>query len=209
MLTKKQVNLLNVFQTPFEELTFKQIKERSEEKSNNLLQLALKDFKNNNIILSKKIGSTYIHKLNLENKSTLIYLDLINQNHSLHMPLLENIELSLKTITPFFILIVFGSYAKKKNRKSSDLDVAILINDASQKKDIEIIMETIKRRELQKIDSHIITLNEFKEMLNSEYENLGKQIYKNNVAYYGHQTYVELLKWMTKQNYLFKEQKMN
>jgi predicted nucleotidyltransferase len=209
MLTKKQVNLLNVFQTPFEELTFKQIKERSEEKSNNLLQLALKDFKNNNIILSKKIGSTYVHKLNLENKSTLIYLDLINQNHSLHVPILENIETSLKTVTPFFILIVFGSYAKNKNRKSSDLDVAILINDASQKKDIEIIMETIKRRELQKIDSHIITLNEFKEMLKADYENLAKQICKNNVVYYGYQIYVELLKWMTKQNYLFKEQKMN
>ncbi len=209
MLTKKQVNLLNVFQTPFEELTFKQIKERSEEKSNNLLQLALKDFKNNNLILSKKIGSTYVHKLNLENKSTLIYLDLINENHSLHVPILENIETSLKTVTPFFILIVFGSYAKKKNRKSSDLDVAILINDAFQKKDIEIIMETIKRRELQKIDSHIITLNEFKEMLKADYENLAKQIYKNNVVYYGYQTYVELLKWMTKQNYLFKEQKMN
>jgi len=86
------------------------------------------------------------------------------------------------------------------------MDIAI-INNKEQTKDIQIALETIKRRETQEIDYHIITVEEFQEMLNADYENLGKEIYRNNIIYYGYQNYLEILKCVFKQNYLFKEQK--
>ena len=39
-----------------------------------------------------------------------------------------------------------------------------------------------------------ITRREFLEMLRADYENVGKQIYKNNLVYYGFTDYINLIR---------------
>lgn len=197
MITKQQLNILSVFhKNIFAEFTFKQIKEKTMQKSNNIIQIALKEFQKENIIKIKITGDVTTYILNLDNNLTLAYLNIINQSQKQKLPkeILAEIQKRILKQTEFFILIIFGSYVKKNATEKSDLDVAIIVESEQTKKEITPFLETIKRREIQPIDYHIFTRLEFLEMLRADVENLGKQIYKNNLVYYGFIEYCNLIR---------------
>ena len=198
MLTKEQVNILSVFKEDiFAILTFRQIKEQSRQKSNNIVQIALKEFQNQNIIQSKKTGDVTTYNLNLSNNLTLSYLNLINEYEikktKIPIKIIDEIQKRVFKYTEFFVLIIFGSYVKNKATKKSDLDVAFIVESESTKKEIIPYIETIKRREIISIDYHVFTKIEFLEMLKIDIENVGKQIFKSNIVYYGYIPYCNLI----------------
>lgn len=198
MLTNEQLNILSVFKDNlFASLTFKQIKEQSKQKSNNVTQIALEKFKIYKLINKTQIGDISTYSLNLDNNLTYSYLNLINEaNISKKLPLeiLNEIQKKISKYTEFFILSVFGSHAKDKATEKSDLDIVVIVESEQTKKEITPYLETIKRREVTKIDSHIFTRFEFLEMLNADYENLGKQIYKSSITYHGYIDYIQLVR---------------
>ncbi len=197
MLTKEQLNILSVFKEDiFVSFTFKQIKEQSRQKSNNIVQIALKEFQKQDLVKTKATGNVTTYQLNLDNNLTLSYLNIINELNKKSFPkeILKEIQKRISKQTEFFILIIFGSYAKDKATEKSDLDIAVIVESEQTKKEINPYLETIKRRELIKIDYHIFTRKEFLEMLKADYENVGKQIYKNNLVYYGFIEYCNLIK---------------
>jgi predicted nucleotidyltransferase len=180
MLTKKQIQLLSILK-PFREYTRKQIKEISKESSNNLIQIALINLKQQNILKEKKVGKSSLFSLNLNNL-TKTYLSLANQE-SLTKQTKQTINILTEEIekyVSFYSIVIFGSYAENKQRKHSDLDVAIIIKDKIQKTNMKLAINSTKNKSLQKLDIHVISKIEFKEMLNQEEENLGKQILENH-----------------------------
>lgn len=199
MLTREQLNILSVLKKDiFASLTFKQIKLGSRQKSNNLVQIALKEFKKQSIVKPKQTGDVTAYSLNLNNNLTLSYLNLINDfdinKSKIPRIVLEVIKNRIFKHTELFVLIVFGGYAKNKATKKSDLDIAVIVESEVTKKDITPLLETVKRREVIKIDYHIFTRFEFLEMLKADFENVGKQIFKNNLVYYGYIPYCNLIK---------------
>jgi len=199
MLTKQQLTIFSVFKKDlFASLTFKQIKEESKQKSNNIVQIALKQFKEQNLVKTKITGDVTTYSLNLENNLTLSYLNVINdlELHKRKFPkeILAEIQKKISKQTNFFILLIFGSYAKNKAIEKSDLDLAVIIESEQTKKETAPLLETVKRREIKPIDYHIFTRNEFLEMLRAESENVGKQIYKNNLIYYDFIGYCNLIR---------------
>ena len=199
MLTKEQLNILSVFKKDIPTcLTFKQIKEKSKQKSNNMLQIALEEFQREGIVKTTKVGNITTFQLNLDNNLTLSYLNLINETEintkKFPKEILKDVQKKVSKYTEYFILIVFGSYAKENATKKSDLDIALIVESEQTKKEFTPFLETIKRREIIPIDYHIFTRNEFLEMLKTDYENLGKQIYKNNLVYYGLISYYSLVR---------------
>ena len=199
MLTKEQIRILGVFHAGiFAELTFKQIKEQSRQKSNNIVQIALKEFQKQNVIKPKTTGDVTAYSLNFDNNLAISYMNLINQGEvskrKYPREILAEIQKRLFKQTEFFILLVFGSYAKNKATEKSDLDIAVIIESEQTKKGIAPVLETIKRREIQSIDYHIFTRSEFLEMLKADVENVGKQIYKNNLIHYGYTEYCHLIR---------------
>ncbi len=201
MLTKEQLNIFGVFQKNiFAELTFKQIKEQNGQKSNNIVQIALKEFQKHGLVRTKVTGDVTTYLLNLDNNLTLSYLNLINGNELVKRKfpknILEDIQKRIFKQTEFFILIVFGSYAKGKATGKSDLDVAVIVESEQTKKDIPPLLETVKRREIKQIDYHVFTRDEFLQMLVTDFENVGKQIYKNSIIYYGFIEYCHLIRGM-------------
>ncbi len=198
MLTKEQLRILSVFKKDiFAGMTFKQIKQGSRQKSNNMVQIAIKEFQKQEIIKSKKIGDVTVYSLNLDSGLALSYLNIINEaeisESKLLKKILKDIQKRIFKQTEFFILIVFGSYAKGNASKSSDLDIAVIVESTQTKHDIVPFLETIKRREITPIDHHIFTRTEFLEMLRKDFENVGKQIFKGGVVYYGYIPYCNLL----------------
>ena len=199
MLTKQQLAILGVFKKDlFASLTFKQIKEESKQKSNNIVQIALREFKEQNLVKTKITGDVTTYSLNLANNATLSYLNLINdldlQKRKFPKEILSEVQKKISKQTDFFILIIFGSYAKNKATEKSDLDLAVIIESEQTKKEVTPLIETVKRREIKPIDYHIFTRDEFLEMLKAESENVGKQIYKNSLIYYGFIEYCNLIR---------------
>jgi len=200
MLTKEQLKILSVFKKGlFPQLTFRQIKEKAKQKSNNLIQGAIKEFKRQEIIKTKKTGDVTTYSLNYDNNLTYSYLNLINdleiaKNKLLPKEILNTLQWRISRNTQLFILIVFGSYAKSKADEKSDLDIAVIIKSEETKKEILPFIETLKRRELINIDYHFFTEADFIEMLNEEQENVGKQIYKNSIIYYNFISYLNMIR---------------
>ena len=194
MLTKQQLKIFGVFKKNlFVELTFSQIKSQSRQKSNNVTQLAIKEFQRQGLIQQRKTGDVSTYSLDLSNNLTLAYLNLINEAEIRQKPFEAIKAIREKMPTEFFILLLFGSQIKGTATKKSDLDIAIIVESEQAKKNTLPVLETIKRREIIKIDYHVFTRKEYLEMLKAENENLGKQIYTDNVVYYGYIAYCKLI----------------
>jgi len=199
MLTKEQLNIFSVFKKDvFASLTFKQIKQQSRQKSNNLVQIALKEFQNQDIVKTNKVGDVMTYSLNLNNNQTFSYLNVVNEAEIIKSRVpkktLEDIQNRIFKRTELFILIVFGSYARNEATKKSDLDIALIVESEDTKKEIAPFLETIKRREVIPIDCHIFARAEFLEMLRADSENVGKQIFKSSIVYYGYIPYCNMVR---------------
>ena len=204
MITKQQLRILSVYgNNLFGELTFRQVKEQSMQKSNNVVQIALREFLRNGLVRPRQVGDVNTYSLNL-NSLACSYLNLINElklgERRLPFKVLNEIRLRVSRCTPFFIMLVFGSYAKGKATPKSDLDIAIIVESPPTKKEIIPALETVKRRELLGIDCHIFTLGEFKEMLKASQENVGKEIFRDGIICHGAIAYYSIISSLKNEN---------
>src|SRR4030042_478511 len=202
MLTQEQINILSVFaREPFKGLTFKQVKALSRQKSNNVTQIALKSCQKEGIVKVERTGNVREYFLDMDSGLAHSYLNLIGEIELQRRKLSKGITDVLREIrdrismrTEFFILLVFGSYASGEATTRSDLDMAVIVEDEGMRKEIAPYLETVKRRSVLGIDCHVFTREEFLEMLSSEQENLGKQIYRKSVIIRGRIEYYNLIK---------------
>ena len=184
MLTKKQFRILEIFsQNIYHSYPFKQVIDAYGGKSKSLIPSYLKKLVNDSILLKEKISNVGIYRLNLDNPQIFSYL------HALFWEKLPSpARLSVKEIIdasyagfPFACIVVFGSYAEGTKKKDSDLDIALIIPDNSDRKAAEKVMDKAKMVSVLKLDIHIILQQEFADMLNADYENLGKEIARKNL----------------------------
>lgn len=197
MITEKQLRIFEVFaKKPFAEYTRKEVKKESKEKSNNSLALAINLLKKEEILIEKKIGKSGLLKLNLENDISFYYLALCNNNRIAH-----NVKLALDILkkeiseqTPFYSISIFGSYAVGEQKKDSDLDVAVFIDNEPARKQIEALVNSAKLKSVLEMDIHVIPRLEMIEMLANKEENLGKQIARNHLAVCNHGIFYEIIK---------------
>jgi len=196
MLTKKQLAIFQVFvKNPFTAYTLKQIKLFSKEKSNNALGIAVKQFKKESLLNEQKVGKSSLYTLNFDND--LIYYYIALANHSRLDRLARNtikiIKENIEKYTKFYSIVIFGSYAAQKQKKESDFDVAIFIEAEDSRKEINKALRTAALKSILNIDWHVITKDEFLEMLKLDEENLGKQIARKHLAVHNHQIFYALL----------------
>src|SRR3989344_4429659 len=132
MITEKRLKIFEVFaKKPFAEYTRKEVKKESKEKSNNALALAINLLKKEEVLIERRIGRSGLLTLNLEHDLTYYYLTLCNNKR-----ILQNVKQALGSLkkeisekTPFYSITIFGSYAFGKQKKDSDLDVAVFIDN--------------------------------------------------------------------------------
>lgn len=186
MLTEKQLKILDIFRKNFnKKLTFNEIKSQSKINSNSFIQRTLSNCMYEGIIETECLGKgMLLYKLKINNLS-LSYFQLIAfELYSLPKNVLYKIQNEISELTSAYSLVIFGSYAKAKQSKNSDLDVAVIIEDKKIFSEVKAKIESIKMEELLKIDCEIFTTREFKEMLESKKENVGKEIARNNLVFY-------------------------
>ncbi len=91
---------------------------------------------------------------------------------------------------PFFICLVFGSYAKGTAQKGSDLDICTITNEQEVIKEINTIFD-ITPFEVHSLE---FSSKEFNKMLKSKDYNIGRAIVKNKVILKNIEAFYELIK---------------
>lgn len=197
MITEKQLRIFGVFaKRPFAEFTRKQVKKESKEKSNNALALTVNHLKNEEVLIEKKVGKSGLLTLNLNNDMTFNYIALCNNQGMEKMvrTAVRRLKDEIDSITQFYSIVIFGSYADGEQKGSSDLDVAAFIEGDEKRKQIEAAINSAKMKTLVEIDAHVIPKAEMIEMLTSDEENLGKQIARKHLAVHNHQIFYDIVR---------------
>ncbi len=184
MLTPKQIRIFEAFlRKPYKELTYKEIKDYSKEKSNSITQKAVVNFLAEDLVKKREVGNIILYAVNLDNITVFSYFDILIKEKISNL-----VKSSLKIIreelsnTEFLSLVIFGSYAEGKQKEKSDLDIAIFINSVDEKKNCELSMKSAELKSILQIDARIITKDEMLRMLKDKHENLGKQIAYKHLA---------------------------
>ena len=112
----------------------------------------------------------------LRNKNILVMLNNINKDMG----------------SALYVLLLFGSYARKEQAKNSDIDIMFIVPDGTEDK-FERKAHQISR--LMPLPIHYLTFSEsqFLEMINAKEFNVGKEAFKNNVILHGLENYYEMI----------------
>lgn len=91
-----------------------------------------------------------------------------------------------------YILLIFGSYAKKTQTKNSDIDLMFIVPDGKEdlfEKDVHLIARSLP------LPIHYLVFSEkqFLNMIYAKESNVGKEALKNNIILYNIETYYEMI----------------
>ncbi len=104
--------------------------------------------------------------------------------------MLDDFKNALKTRC--YILLVFGSYAKKTQTKSSDIDLMFIVPDGKERlleKEIDLTARSLPL----KIHHLVFSEKQFMEMHNAKGLNVGKEALKNNIILHGVEMFYEMI----------------
>lgn len=195
-LLKKQYEIDKVFlEKPWKPLTYLEIQKISKKRSKWFIYKELDRLKDNNMIVPKKIGKrTLVYNARLDTASAQQYWGFLSEyvawtKKGFPLQIIENLK--SKMPTPFFSLIVTGSYVKGTNTKNSDIDVVIISDHESKSIYAELRYET--ETSIPKVHLYVFTRQEFIEMLSAKKENYGKEIVRNSLIFLGGAQYYSLL----------------
>ena len=144
-----------------------------------------------NVLISKTIGKSTLCELN----NSYYGIELYEAENNRKEDFLKNKNLKqvYKEVMPkvkssFFIFLVFGSYAKGKSAKSSDIDVMFVSNERGFEEKISTLFSLLP------IKTHVLvfTEEEFIRMKDSKKSNVIKEAIENNIILYGVESYYRL-----------------
>lgn len=144
-----------------------------------------------NIITINKIGNSSQVQFNNVLSEKVFKVETLRKNQLLSNKNLKVLNNNLNDINnPFFIALIFGSYAKKTNSIKSDIDLCIICNDESIIKKIESKIQLLPLD----IDLNIFSVEEFESMLLTKKFNVGHEIVKSNIILQGIENYYKIIK---------------
>ncbi len=150
------------------------------------------------IISRGKIGNTNPIKINLKISREIYNIEEKRTGEFLsENPKLRLIQRDIEEIGyPFMIVLIFGSYVKNIQTKSSDIDICIISDNKVKRNEL---IEALSLFNL-KLEIQRFTTKEFISMIEKKQNNLGNEIVKSNIVLYGIENYYNLIsKWMKKE----------
>ena len=180
------------------------IENREKELSiNQIAKLLKKDYKNTHNIVTRLSKANIVeltpfgksHRVTLLNKAhPLIFeAEYIRRKEFLKNKDLAVMSDSFKSFhSKLYILLVFGSYAKKTQTKHSDIDLLFIAPDMAEEK-MEKEIQNIAGTLPLKIHVNIFKESDFKAMKNSKETTVGSEAIKNNIILHGVELYYEMI----------------
>ncbi len=109
------------------------------------------------IVKKKEVGKSSLCSLNKWNTSSeMIYAENERAQEIFRHSDLRQLhkEIMSKSSTPFFILLLFGSFAKEKNNKHSDIDLMFVTNEANFEEKMQRILRMLP------LDIHLLVFTQ-------------------------------------------------
>lgn len=162
---------------------------------------SIKALVQNKIIVTEEVGASILCTLNVNEQKTLDYITFIENSNKYELykknPKLKEISERLieqiKLHTPFFTMLVFGSYAKGTHHERSDIDI-IIITDRKHINTVNKEVSNLQAIYTEKISVMPMTRKDYEQMLMSKEEvNVGKESLKNHVIMYGSELYYQIV----------------
>ncbi|HIH15076.1 MAG TPA: nucleotidyltransferase domain-containing protein [Nanoarchaeota archaeon] len=91
-----------------------------------------------------------------------------------------------------YMLLIFGSYAKKTQTKNSDIDLMFIVPDGKEELFEKDVHRAAKSLPLS-IHELVFSEKQFLEMVDAKKSNVGQEALKNNIILYGIETYYEMI----------------
>lgn len=194
--SRKQLGLLKAFiKEPWGQFTTAQIKEISKNKSQNYVFGALKKFVRARILKEERQGNVNVYSADSESESCIAYFafaEYLIKDMRSDIPLKSIKQVTDGIKSPFYALLIGGSYAEGTQKQSSDIDIAIIIPDCEKKKSFEAVL-TRGELIMPEVHGFIFTREEFYLMLVNKEYNYGKEIAKKHIIVYGAEAYYKIL----------------
>jgi predicted nucleotidyltransferase len=188
-LTKTSVEILAFLNSRIREtFTVRQITEAIGKDYKITYTMTMRLAEQNYIIAEKKRPVTYC-RLNLKgNSSVLAYIEGVRASRFFEkhkdIEILVN-DLTSKISSPFFTLILFGSYVKGTASPRSDLDVLLIIPERSFEKEVEAAVGSVQRVSPLGIHETVLAYSEFLELLEQKKPNVAWEAIDNRIVPYG------------------------
>ncbi len=196
MLKKEYEVLLQFVKEPWKKFTFKEVKTRTGKKSESYVYNSLKSFVKAGILKEEKAGNVVLYYPDIKSLKTQSYAGFISEYVAWsrkHIPYNDLQKIAWKMPTEFYIFIVTGSYAKNKQKETSDIDVAIIVGDSEEPKKVYAELKLACELNIPQIHLYVFKKSEFLQMLLNDEANYGKEIAKNNLILYGGEEYYRVM----------------
>ncbi|HLC53878.1 MAG TPA: nucleotidyltransferase domain-containing protein [Candidatus Nanoarchaeia archaeon] len=185
-------------QKPWKKLSYSEIRKISGKKSKSYIYHALSNLMHGSIVQTQQVGKSFLYGLNLDSIQTQAYLGFLSEYlawQETHVPneIVETLARKARKVTPFFVFIVTGSYAKKTQTKKSDLDVTIVCDDSINPKAIEAEIDLEGKTSRPQVHYFVFRKKEFLEMLTNDEQNYGKEVARHNLIFFGGDIYFNIL----------------
>ncbi len=135
--------------------------------------------KNEGLLQISKVGNTNQCRFNYKYDGKIWMVEDSRRNTLLKN---KNIKVIFDRVNdvenPFFTLLLFGSYANNKSKKYSDIDLCLITDVTQLNAKIKQIVRLLPLN-IQLLD---FTVDEFRSMLDTKKQNVGKEIVNNNVV---------------------------
>ncbi|MBI4981449.1 nucleotidyltransferase domain-containing protein [Candidatus Woesearchaeota archaeon] len=161
-----------------------------------LVQKNIQQLKKEKIINIVRAGKTDLIFLNKQIDSAgLVEAENFKKEHFYQK--YPHLKITLRKIiasvgSSFFILLVFGSYAKNRPREDSDLDLLVVVPHQGQVELMERIISSAARTSTFRIHETIVTEKSFVLMLSKKELNVANEAKETHILIYGTENYYKL-----------------
>ena len=144
------------------------------------------------LIRIEKIGNSNNCKFNYKYDSKIVEVEDIRKKELFKNKNMHVVYNRIKHIrNPFFVLLVFGSYANKTDTKHSDIDLCLITDSEYVLKEVNSVLRITPVN----IDFYNFIYEEFISMIKIKKFNVGNEIIKKNLVLYGLEQFYEVMNY--------------
>lgn len=183
---------------PWKKLTYRDIQKISKKKSRSYIYDAIDRLKEQKIIIPEEVGKSILYSLNINSPFVQNYVAFLEEykawtSRTIPLEIVSKLGTKISQITPFYTLIVTGSYAKGTQTNKSDLDIVIVCDDKVDPQKINAEVKLEAQTSIPEVHLYVFRKQEFTEMLLNTKQNYGKEIARNHLIFKGGSAYYSIL----------------
>lgn len=163
---------------------------------------SIKELVKYGVIDTEGVGPYVLCSLDIDEPATIVYVAFAEHSKKYAIykkaadikEICERLINQIKSHTPFFAMLLFGSYAKGTFHEKSDIDLIILI-EKKYHDDIKREISSLQSIYAKKINAFAMSKSDYESMLASKEEvNIGKESLKNHVLLYSAEIYYQIVR---------------